>query len=161
VDVLVGPIHFGNVHQTFHAFFDFGEAAVIGQVGDAGAGDGCPSGNLDMIATHGSSPSCFRPRETRLRSRSNFRTLTSDFVANVDDFARMLDALPGHVGDVQQTVDAAQVNECTVVGQVLDDALDHLAFLQGFQQASRSAAVFGFHHGATGNHNVVALLDPA
>ena len=34
VDVLVGPVHFGNVHQTFHAVFDFHEGAVVGDVGD-------------------------------------------------------------------------------------------------------------------------------
>ena len=35
VDVLVGPIHLGYVYQAFHAFFDFNEAAVVGQVGHA------------------------------------------------------------------------------------------------------------------------------
>src|SRR5690606_34472545 len=35
VDVFVGPVHFGNVHQAFNAFFDFNEAAVVGQVGNA------------------------------------------------------------------------------------------------------------------------------
>ena len=34
VDVLVGPIHFGNVDQTFNAWFDFNERAVIGHVRD-------------------------------------------------------------------------------------------------------------------------------
>ncbi len=28
-------VHFGNVNQTFNAFFDFNEAAVVGQVGHA------------------------------------------------------------------------------------------------------------------------------
>ncbi len=31
----VRPIHFGNVYQAFNAFFDFNEAAVVGQVGHA------------------------------------------------------------------------------------------------------------------------------
>ena len=35
MDVFVGPIHFGNVNQAFNAFFDFNEAAVVGQVGHA------------------------------------------------------------------------------------------------------------------------------
>ena len=38
------------------------------------------------------------------------------------------DAAPGHVGDVQQAVDAAQVDERAVVGDVLDEAVDDLAF---------------------------------
>ena len=34
IDVLVGPIHFRDVHQTFDAVFDFDEAAVVGDVRD-------------------------------------------------------------------------------------------------------------------------------
>lgn len=70
----------------------------------------------------------------------------------------MLDALPGHVGDVQQAVYAAQVHECAVVGEVLDDTLDLLAFLQRFQQSFTLGAVLGFQDAAAGNDNVVALL---
>src|ERR1022692_342330 len=33
VHVLIGPIHFGDMHQTFHAFLYFHEAAIIGDVG--------------------------------------------------------------------------------------------------------------------------------
>ena len=39
----------------------------------------------------------------------------------------MVDAAPGHVGDVQQAVDAAQIDEGAVVGDVLDETVDHLA----------------------------------
>jgi len=55
-------------------------------------------------------------------------------------------------------IDAAQVNERTVVGEVLDDTLDLLTFLQGFQQSFALGAVLGFQHAAAGNDNVVALL---
>jgi hypothetical protein len=34
VDVLVGPVHLGHVHQAFHALFDFDEAAVVRNVRD-------------------------------------------------------------------------------------------------------------------------------
>jgi hypothetical protein len=39
-------------------------------------------------------------------------------------------AAPGQVGDVQQAVDAAEVDERTVVGDVLDDALDDRALFE-------------------------------
>src|SRR5690606_1243314 len=58
----------------------------------------------------------------------------------------------------QQAVYAAQVNERTVVGEVLDDTLDNLAFLQGFQQCFALGAVLVFEYGTAGNDNVVALL---
>ena len=34
VDVLVGPVHFGHVHQAFDAVFDLDERAVVGDVRD-------------------------------------------------------------------------------------------------------------------------------
>ncbi len=69
----------------------------------------------------------------------------------------MTHATPGQVGDVQQAIDAAEVDERTVVGDVLDDALDDGAFLQVFQQLLALFAHVGLQHGATRNHDVVAL----
>ena len=46
-----------------------------------------------------------------------------DFVVDLDHLGRMIDAAPAHVGDVQQAVDAAEVDERAEVGDVLDDAL--------------------------------------
>ena len=69
----------------------------------------------------------------------------------------MTNAAPGQVGDVQQAVDAAEVNERTVVGDVLDDALDDGTFLERREQLGAFFAHAGFHHGAAGHHDVVAL----
>ena len=70
----------------------------------------------------------------------------------------MLNAFPCHIGDVQQAVNAAQINECTVVSEVLNDTFDFHAFLQVFQQLIALCAVFGFDNGTTRNNNVVTLL---
>jgi len=59
---------------------------------------------------------------------------------------------------VQQAINAAQVNECAVVSEVLNDTFDFHAFLQVFQQLIAFCAVFGFDNGTTGNNNVVTLL---
>jgi hypothetical protein len=45
---------------------------------------------------------------------------------------------------VQQAVDAAEIHERTVIGQVLDDALDDGAFLQLVEQLAALGAVFLF-----------------
>ncbi len=60
----------------------------------------------------------------------------------------MLDALPGHIGDVQQTVDAAQVEKRTVVSEILDDSLEHQSVFETFQQGFALGAVFRLDHGA-------------
>lgn len=79
------------------------------------------------------------------------------FLTDRDDFARVTNATPGEVGDVEKTVDAAEVDEGTVVGDVLDDALDDGAFLERFEQLGAFFAHVGFDDGTARNDDVVAL----
>ena len=51
----------------------------------------------------------------------------------------MAHALPRHVGDVQQAVDAAEVHERAVIGEVLDHALEHRALRSFSSSCSRSS----------------------
>ena len=61
----------------------------------------------------------------------------------------MLDTFPGHIGNVQQAIDAAEVNKRTVIGEVLNDTLDSHTFLQRLQQRIALDTVGRFHHRAT------------
>src|SRR3546814_18136118 len=56
-------------------------------------------------------------------------------VTDVDDLARVVDALVAHVGDMEQAVDAAQVDKGAVIGDVLHRAFDDLAFFEVLDQA--------------------------
>src|ERR1019366_1573547 len=79
-----------------------------------------------------------------------------DGVADRQDLAGVRNALPAHVGDVQQAVDAAQVHERAVVGDVLDHAFADFAFLQlGDQLGALFGAGF-FQDGAARDHDVAA-----
>ncbi len=69
----------------------------------------------------------------------------------------MAHALPCHVGDVQQAVDTAQVHECTVVGQVLDDTLQDGAFLQLVHQLLALFRVLALDNCTTRHDHVVTL----
>jgi hypothetical protein len=86
--------------------------------------------------------------------------LDVDLLADFDhDLGRVLDALPGHVGDVQQAVDAAEVDEGAVVGEVLDHALDRPALPAGSPAAPRARRCTRlFDHRAARDDHVVALL---
>src|SRR5690606_30728927 len=126
-------VHFRHVHQTFNAFFEFSEAAVVGQIGNY---------SLDLGAFRVTALD-FDPRifaqllETQRYAVAlavELEHLDFDFLTNGNDLAWVLDTFPGHVGDVQQAVDAAEVNERTVVGEVLDDTFDGLTFLQAVEQ---------------------------
>src|SRR5690554_504258 len=157
MDVLVGPIHFGNVNQTFHTFFQLSKAAVVGQVGYACGNTGTfrvtcldinPGIRAQLLQTQGYT----------VTLTVELQNLNVNLVAHIDDFARMLDAFPSHIGDVQQTIHTAQVGECAVVGEVLDDTFCFHAFLQGRQQRFALGTVFSFQNRTTGNNYVVALL---
>ena len=77
-------------------------------------------------------------------------------VADIHDLARMGDASPCHVGDMQQPVDAAEIDEGAVVGDVLDHAVDDLAL---FETGDDLAALLGaglFQHRAAGDDDIAA-----
>ena len=70
----------------------------------------------------------------------------------------MIDAAPGHVGDVQQAVDAAQVNEGAVIGDVFDHAFHDLAAFQDFHGLGLFFLHGFFEDGFAGQHDIAALL---
>jgi hypothetical protein len=59
---------------------------------------------------------------------------------------------------VQQAVDTTEIDECAVIGEVLDDALDDSALFEVLEQLFTLFAVLGLDNRAAGNDNVVALL---
>ncbi len=157
IDVLVGPVHFRDVHQTLDALFDFDEAAVVGDVGDL-----AEQPRVGRIAPRDVLP---RIRAELLQAQRHALPLAIelqnpyvDLFADLDHLGRMLDALPRHVGDVQQSIDAAQIDERAVVGEILDHTLDRRTLLQIVEQRGTLGAVFLLDHGAPRYHHVVALL---
>ena len=55
--------------------------------------------------------------------------LDGDLLAHLDDLGRVVDVLPGQLGDVDQTVDAAEVDERAEVDDRGDDTGADLALL--------------------------------
>ena len=117
------------MHQAFDPLLDFHEAAVIGDVGDLAeqtrigriaARDVLPRVRAQLLQTQGDT----------LTFAIEFQNTHIDLFAHLDHFGRMLDALPGHVGNVQKSIDAAQIDECAVVGEIFDHALDGCALLK-------------------------------
>ena len=79
-----------------------------------------------------------------------------DGLADMQRFGRMVDAPPGDVGDVQQAVDAAQIDERAVIGDVLDHAFEDLAFLEACDQLGALLGAGLFQHGAARHDDVAA-----
>src|SRR5690606_15267849 len=156
VDVLVGPVHLGHVHQALDARLDLDERAVIGDVGDLAEHAG-----VGRVAARDVVP---RILAQLLEAEADAVALAVvlehadvELLAHFNDFGRMAHALPGHVGDMQQAVDAAEVDERAVVGEVLDHALQHGALDQLLHQLLALFRVLALDHRTAGDDHVVAL----
>src|SRR5215470_17034984 len=68
----------------------------------------------------------------------------------------MVDAAPGDVGHVQESVDTTQIHEGAVVGDILDDTLEDLALLQVRHQLRTRLGAALLEHGAARDHDVAA-----
>ena len=139
MDVLLGPGHFRDVHQAFNAGFQLNECAVVGDVGDA-AGVFGTGGIFGFDAIPRIGLQLLHAEADALGVRVDLDDLHLDGVADGEHLRRVRDALPRHVGDVKQAIDAAQVHECAVVGDVLDDAVADFTLLQLTNQLG---ALFG------------------
>ena len=127
------PGHLADVDQAFDALLELDECAVVGHADDAAA-----DVRADRIALGGVEPRVGRElleaQRNALLVVVELQNLYLDLVANLDQVARMRQASPGHIGDMQQAVDAAQVDERAVVGQVLHRAGQDRVFVQVLQR---------------------------
>src|SRR5690606_24234019 len=105
------------------------EGAIVGDVGDA-AGELGAHRILGLDALPRIRLQLLHAEADAVALVVDADDLDLDGLADRQHLGRMIDPAPGDVGDVQQAVDAAEVYERTVVGDVLDHAVDHLALFE-------------------------------
>ena len=162
VDDLIRNFHvafcqLGDVDQTLDAFFNANERAERNQLGDltgnnlangVGAGEDSPRIFLGGLERQGDT----------LAIHVDIEDLDGDLVANSDNLGRVVDVLPGQLGDVNQTVYAAKIDECTEVDDRGNDALADLTLLELVQELGANLGLGLLEPCTTGEHNVVAVL---
>ena len=99
-----------------------------------------------------------KPERYALFVAVELEDLDLNLIADVHQVAGMGQPSPGHVGNVQQSIDAAEVHECTVVGKVLHDSGENRSFLQMFQQLGLLCVLFRLEKLFARNYDVAALL---
>src|SRR5579872_465496 len=151
------PGHFADVDQAFNSLLEFHECSVVGHA-DHAAADVCALG----IAMLGIKP---RVRRELLESQRNalllfvvLQNLDLNLIANVDQIFGVSEASPGHVGDVEQAVEAAQVNERAVFSEVLDHAGEDRSLFEMLQSLGALFILLAFEQVFTGDDDVAALL---
>ncbi len=157
MDVLLGPAHLGDVDQAFDARLQLDEGAVVGDVGHA-TGDLHAHRVLDADALPGIRLELLHAERDAVGFLVDADDLHLHRLADLEDLGRVVDAAPGHVRHVQQAVDAAEVDERTVVGDVLDHAVDDLAFLEVLDDLRTLLGALSSRNRAARHDDVAAAL---
>src|SRR6185437_10860236 len=153
--VLLGPRHFRDVDQAFDARLQFDERAVVGDVGDA-AGEARVERVLGLDALPRIVKQLLHAERDAVGFVVDLDDLDLDGLADGEHLGRVIDPAPGDIGDVEQAVDAAEVDERTVIGDVLDHAVDHLTLFEVLHQFLALLGAGFFQHGAARHHDVAA-----
>src|SRR5690606_1308015 len=107
-DVTLGEL--GNVHQALDALFDTHKRTERNELGDLARND-----LADLVSTGEVLPRIFLGRLERQRHaltlQIDFEHLDGDFVADLNNLVRVIDVLPRQLGNVNQTVNAAKIDE--------------------------------------------------
>ena len=153
----LAPRHLGDVDETFDARLELDERAVVGQADDLAR-----HARADRVAIGHVRPRIVDELLVAQRHALGRRIVLEhdhvDLVVHLEELRRVADAPPRHVGDVEQAVDAAQIDERAVVCDVLDGALQHLAFGERVQRVLLLFRVLFFEEDLAGEHDVAALL---
>src|SRR5580698_8080516 len=103
--------------QTFNALFQLYKCAVISHAQNAAFYAGA-----NRIALSSVKPGIGRELLEAERNAQlvviKFQDLDLNLIAHMDQVTRMRQPAPGHVSDMEQAVNAAQVHKSAVIGQV-------------------------------------------
>ena len=111
---------------------------------------------VDLVPRIG--PDLLAPQADTLGVFVELQDLDLDFLANLNHLRWVGDAAVGHVRDVEESVDAAEVDERTVVGDVLDHAIHDCADLETTDGLLALRLTLLREEDAAREHDVAALL---
>ncbi len=152
-----GPAHLGDVDEALDAVLQLHERAVVleadhlaldhraGHVAVLGLGPGILGDLLEAEAY-------------ALGLRIVLEHHHADLVAHLEQLGRVTHPAPGHIRDVQKAIDAAQVDEGAVLGEVLNDALNDLAFLKLLEGVGLEVGPLPLEQHPATEHDVTTLL---
>ena len=156
LDPLV-PGHLGDVNQPLDALLELHEHAVVGHRDDL-----APHDRADRVGVAHVGPGILAQllvaEADPLGVRVELEDADLHLVAHVEHLGGVVDPAPAHVRDVEQSVDATEVHERAVVGDVLDGAVDDRADLDLLQGLVAPLAPLGLEEDPAGEHDVAALL---
>ena len=141
--------------QALDAGLELHERAVVGDVGDAALELGAER-EFGLDALPRIVQQLLHAERDAVGLVVDLDDLDLHLLADVEHLGRVIDATPRDVGDVQQAVDAAEVDERAVVGDVLHHAVDDLALFEVLHQLLALLGAGLFQNRAARHHDVAA-----
>ena len=151
------PGHFTDVHQAFDPLLQFNKRAVIGHA-DYSSMDMRADGITMLGIEPGIGRELFEAQRHPLLVPVKLEHFHLNLIANIYQITRMRKPSPRHICNVQQTVNAAQVHERAIVGQILHHPRQNRALLQVFQHLRTLFILLLLQKLLARNDNVAALL---
>src|SRR5450432_2232459 len=152
-----GPRHLRDVDQPLDALLELDEGAVVLERDDL-----APDHRTRRILLLRVGPrilaDLLEPEADPFGLDVELQDLDPHMIAHLEELRGVRDAAPRHVRDVQEPVDAAQIDEGAVLGEVLDDALDDLPFLQLLEGHPLELGALLLQEDPPRQHDVAALL---
>src|SRR5437016_13250216 len=151
------PGHLADVHQAFDALFQLYKRAVVSHT------DHAPRNmSTHWITVLGVEPR-FRSELLEAQRHSlllfvELENLDLNLIAYVHQVAWMSETSPRHIGNVEQTINAAHIHERTVFGEILHHSGQDRSFFQVLKRLRFLLVLFLFYQLLARNHDVAALL---
>ena len=103
--IFAGPGHLGDVDQALDALLELDEGAVVGEADDLALGRWCRRGtSRDDVAPGILGSLLLETEGDALGLAVELEDHDVDLLAHGEQFARVADPAPGHVGDVKEAV---------------------------------------------------------
>src|SRR6266850_792026 len=159
-DQLVGPAdrpagHLRDVEQAVHARLELDERAVVGEAHDL-----APRLGAGRVRLLDALPGIRRLLLVAERHPAGLAVEVEDhdldLVADLEDLRGVAHSTPAHVGHVEKAINAAEVDERPVVGDVLDGARERHAFGEDLQCVLLLLLALLLEHRAAREHDVAA-----
>src|SRR5271154_7033463 len=155
VHILFGPAHLGNMNQPLDPRLQLDKGAVVGDVGNPAPE--LRSGRVFQLDTFPRVGfELLHAERDALGLGVEANNLHLDGLPDIQRFRGVVDAPPGDVGHVQQSIHPAQIDKSAVVGDVLDHTIEDLAFLEAGNQFRALLGAALLKYGAARDHDVAA-----
>src|SRR5689334_17250918 len=103
------PAHLRDMHQALDARFEFNEGAIVGHTGDFLCHPSAEGKSL-FNCLPGIREKLFVPERHSFAPTINSQYLDLNTIAYLEHLAGILKPSPGHVCDVQQSIQSTQIN---------------------------------------------------